>query len=441
VQARVAVAAGLGQVLAEIAQEGLAAAARCFAVAQQGRQLVLLEPLVALAGLAVAVKPGGLGVVHGHQAAQHGDVGQAVGHPGHGRQPVAAGAARLLVIGLQARGRVQMGHEAHVGLVHAHAEGHGGDHDHALLAHEPLLVGLARGRAEARVIRQGRKTLPGQELGRGLDLLARHAVDDARLPLGSRTQEGQELPLGAVLELHEVADVRPVEARGEDPRRPQAQLADDVGPRQVVGRGRQGQARHAGEKLGQLAEPGVLGAEVVPPLGHAVGLVDGEERQGDLRQALQKARHEQPFGRYVEQIEPPGPEALFDVPRLGGGQGGIEERGAHAVLGQGLDLVAHEGDEGRDHQGRARADQGRDLVAQGLAAARGHKHHGVAAGQHCLDDGFLGAYEAVVAEDRTQCLKGGWHGNPLWGGWNCTRTTGCAKPLSKRAGRTPQRCR
>ncbi|KAF5037066.1 hypothetical protein DSECCO2_568620 [anaerobic digester metagenome] len=181
VQARVAVAAGLGEVLAEVAQQDLTPAAGRFAVAQQRRQLLLLEALVAFAGLAVSLGRGHGGVVHGHQAAQHGDVAQAVGHPGHGGQAVAARASRLLVIGLQARGRVHVGHETDIGLVHAHTEGHGGDHDHALLAHEPLLVGLARGGGKAGVVRQGREPFPGQGLGRGLDLLARHAVDDAGL--------------------------------------------------------------------------------------------------------------------------------------------------------------------------------------------------------------------------------------------------------------------
>jgi hypothetical protein len=54
-------------------------------------------------------------------------IAEAVGHPGHGRLPVAAGAAGLLVVGLDRLGQVEMRDEAHVGLVDAHAEGDGGD--------------------------------------------------------------------------------------------------------------------------------------------------------------------------------------------------------------------------------------------------------------------------------------------------------------------------
>ena len=55
---------------------------------------------------------------------------------------VAAGAARLLVIGLQAAGQIVVDDEADVGLVDAHAEGVGGGDDLDPAAHEGLL-GLA----------------------------------------------------------------------------------------------------------------------------------------------------------------------------------------------------------------------------------------------------------------------------------------------------------
>jgi hypothetical protein len=61
---------------------------------------------------------------------------QAVAEPGVGRQAVAAGAAGLLVVGLDALRQVQVGDEAHVRLVDAHAEGDGGDDDDALAAQE-----------------------------------------------------------------------------------------------------------------------------------------------------------------------------------------------------------------------------------------------------------------------------------------------------------------
>ena len=85
---------------------------------------------------------GGLGILD--HLAQAGDVLQAIDHPGIGGQAVAAGAAGLLVIGFEALGQIEMGDEAHVGLVDAHAEGDGGDHDDAVFLEEAVLVALAR---------------------------------------------------------------------------------------------------------------------------------------------------------------------------------------------------------------------------------------------------------------------------------------------------------
>ena len=70
--------------------------------------------------------------------------------PGLGRLAVAAGAAGLLIIGLDRFGQAGMGDEAHVGLVDAHAEGDGRDHHHVLAADERGLVARPHRRHRAR---------------------------------------------------------------------------------------------------------------------------------------------------------------------------------------------------------------------------------------------------------------------------------------------------
>ena len=68
------------------------------------------------------------------------------------RQPVAAGAADLLVVGLEAARQRRVDHGAHVGLVDAHAERDGRDHHLDAAVEELLLHALAVLRVEARVV-------------------------------------------------------------------------------------------------------------------------------------------------------------------------------------------------------------------------------------------------------------------------------------------------
>jgi hypothetical protein len=143
----VAVAAGLA-FFAEVVEQHLAAAARRFAVGEQGGQALCFENLLALAGA-------GFGDARVLQR----DVLHAVGHPGFGRLAIAAGAAGFLVVGFDALRQVEVGDEADIRLVDAHAEGDGGAHDQAFLAQEAALVGGALRRRQAGVVGQRRVAL------------------------------------------------------------------------------------------------------------------------------------------------------------------------------------------------------------------------------------------------------------------------------------------
>src|SRR5262249_54828980 len=107
-QAIVTVAAGRMIALAEISQEHLAAASGGLAITQQRLQLVALDAALALLEI---------GPLEERQERRH--ILHAIGHPGIGGKTVAAGAARLLIVGFEALGRVEMGDEADVGLVDA----------------------------------------------------------------------------------------------------------------------------------------------------------------------------------------------------------------------------------------------------------------------------------------------------------------------------------
>src|SRR3546814_7700630 len=122
--------------------------------------------------------------------------------------------AGFLVVALDRLGQVEVGDEAYVGLVDAHAEGDGGDDHHALVAQETALVLRARRRIQAGVVGQGVVAQFGQRRGGLLDLLARQAIDDAGLD-AVRFEEVAQLRAAVVLLHHGIADVGAVEGAGE----------------------------------------------------------------------------------------------------------------------------------------------------------------------------------------------------------------------------------
>jgi hypothetical protein len=67
-------------------------------------------------------------------------------------------------------------------------------------------------------------------------------------------------------------------------------------------------------------------------------------------------------------------------------------------------LILHERDQRRHHDADAVAHERRDLVAERLAAARGHQHQRVAAVQRRRDDVPLLAAKRRIAEDLAQYL-------------------------------------
>ncbi len=88
-------------------------------------------------------------------------------------------------------------------------------------------------------------------------------------------------------------------------------------------------------------------------------------------------------------------------------QAGVEECGRYAELLEGVHLILHQRDQRRHHDADAVAQQGRNLVAQRLAAAGGHQHQRIAPAGHMLDDGLLRAAKGGVAEGVAQYLLGG----------------------------------
>jgi len=134
-----------------------------------------------------------------------------------------------------------------------------------------------------------------------------------------------------------------------------------------------------------------------------VRLVDGEQRdRGRVEEAL---RNGQALRCEVEHVELAREQPALDVAALVERLGGVEEGRAHAQLLERIDLVVHERDERADDDAGALAHERRDLVAEALAAAGGHEHDRVAAGDELIDDLGLLAAEGVVAPHAGERLE------------------------------------
>ena len=72
-----------------------------------------------------------------------------------------------------------------------------------------------------------------------------------------------------------------------------------------------------------------------------------------------------------------------------------------------IHLILHQRDQRRHHDADTVAQQGRNLVAQRLAAAGRHQHQCIAARHNVLDDGLLRAAKRGVAECVAKDLLGG----------------------------------
>ena len=156
--------------------------------------------------------------------------------------------------------------------------------------------------------------------------------------------------------------------------------------------------RHVGKGVHHWTQQAIVRTEVVPPFGHAMRLVDREQRDAGAREQLAKALLAGAFGRDVEQVERAAAERVERLAPVGVGAG--QCRCTDPTGPRRAQLVVHQRDQRRyDHAGALEFDR-RELVAQRLAGARGHHGKRRAPIEHALDDLFLPPPEVGEAERR-----------------------------------------
>ena len=159
-------------------------------------------------------------------------------------------------------------------------------------------------------------------------------------------------------------------------------------------------------------------------------LVDGEQRYLHPRNGLHEARAAKSFRRDVQQIIDARPARLQPFLLLARRQRAVDVGGGDTLRLQGVDLVLHQGDERRDDQRAALAEDRRQLKAKGLAAAGRHHRQDVAPRQHRFDNGGLAGAKIAVPETCQQDVAGSAQGI------GCCHGSGDSAEVWKRAEQT-----
>ena len=271
--------------IAKVAQHVFAQAAGGIAVALHlaEQTISILERPRAL--LVVECLIGGIAAVD--QKAAHAKIVAVPQQVAAGRIAIAAGAARLLVVGLDALGHVVVDHVAHVGLVDAHAKGVGGNHHLDIVVDKGALALAAGVVAHAGMVTANANATGAQRLGKltcqRIDGLAGRAIHDAALARMRDHIVAHPGGLGFVAHLLAAkVEVLAIEARHHRRGVLQAEHLLDVRTHALGCRS--GKGRHNGtlrKRFDELANLQVGGAKILAPLAHAVRLVNGHERHAD----------------------------------------------------------------------------------------------------------------------------------------------------------------
>jgi hypothetical protein len=124
-----------------------------------------------------------------------------------------------------------------------------------------------------------------------------------------------------------------------------------------------------------VAEPAVVGPEVVAPGADAVGLVDGKGHQGTgfdaILQQLAGTLHLKPFRGQIEEAKASLLQGAPERPLFVKGQASMETSGGNAPPLQLTHLILHQGHERGHHHGEPLSHQRRKLIAKRLTRPRG----------------------------------------------------------------------
>jgi hypothetical protein len=127
-------------------------------------------------------------------------------------------------------------------------------------------------------------------------------------------------------------------------------------------------------------------------------LVNREQRDLGAFEEIERIGFHQTFWRDIDQPQFAARNLIEDRPVLGRIVGGVQRCRGDAIAAQLRDLIAHQRDQRRHHDGEAITNERRQLIAQRLAAAGRHHRQHVAAVENGADYVGLTGPEGLEAE-------------------------------------------
>ena len=308
----------------------------------------------------------------------------------------------LLVVALQALRDVVMDHEADVRLVDPHPESYRRHDDIDALVEERILRLIPHLALDPGVVGECLDVVGPEHLGEVLHLLAAHAVDDPALVV-VLLDEADDIRLHlAVLPSDLVVEIGPIEGAAEDPRVPHLERLQDI----LLHHRRRGRRESDDgtslDLIDDLPDAAVLRPEVMTPLADTVRLVHGVEGYRYRLEELHILLLRQTLRSDEEHLSRSARQVGTHLLQLRLGERGVHHMSHGRVCSAASDrihLILHQSDEWRDDDRGALADQGGQLVAEGLASAGRHKHEGVMTGQDARYDLGLLTLEGVEAKE------------------------------------------
>ncbi len=116
--------------------------------------------------------------------------------------------------------------------------------------------------------------------------------------------------------------------------------------------------------VAELSQSSVVVAKVVTPFADAMGFVDRQQLNLCLAQRLAETGAAKSFGSDIQHFVFTRREPQQTLVLLAAGKGAVDERRSNAQLAQRVDLILHQCNQWRDHQGRAGPGDRWQLIAE-----------------------------------------------------------------------------